>query len=455
MTKNNIKDNITNGTLEYVLNNNYLKRNIKKGTLNNGLKYVLNNDDTFKSCSVFIFVRVGSKHEKKEEYGMAHFLEHILFKGTKKYRTNLELNRKIDSLSATTNASTGKNFTCYFLKLPSINTEEGIELLKEMVFFSILNNTELEKEKDVVIEEMNKSFDDSEEFIEDLLPSHIFKGTNLEHYIIGERDIINNMERKDIMKFYKKYYIPSNCTLVISGNFDKNLEIKLPKLLNFEIPGNSVKNSNSVNHNYELCCYSKKMRVISDYRENYQITLGVAFPLFNYYDKRKYCLEILIAYLDGFLTSKLWLELREKNPLVYDTDASYELFEEGGIFQIVYSLEKRNVYKSLELVYKILEQLKKKKIKEEEFKMFQKNVIFNLDLQREDTSEICHFYGEQYLFNEDNVLTYEEVKKEYMKCTTDDIYDLVKFIDYNKMVVIQMGDMNKKTFEKKVKKIFI
>ena len=104
------------------------------GMVNNGLKYVLNNDNTFKSCSIFIFVRVGSKHEKKEEYGMAHFLEHILFKGTKKYRTNLELNRKIDSLSATTNASTGKNFTCYFLKLPSINTEEGIELLKEMVF---------------------------------------------------------------------------------------------------------------------------------------------------------------------------------------------------------------------------------------------------------------------------------------------------------------------------------
>ena len=88
--------------------------------------------------------------------------------------------------------------------------------------------------------------------------------------------------------------------------------------------------------------------------------------------------------------------------------------------------------------------------------MFQKNVIFNLDLEREDTSEICHFYGEQYLFNEENVLTYEDVKKEYMKCTTDDIYDLVNFIfDYNKMVVIQMGDMNKKTFEKKVKKIFI
>ena len=435
------------------------KNNLTNGALNNGLKYVLNNDNSFKSCSIFIFVRVGSKHEEKEEYGMAHFLEHILFKGTEKYRTNLELNKKIDNLSATTNASTGKNFTCYFLKLPAINTEEGIELLKEMVFFSILNNTELEKEKDVVLEEMNKSFDDSEDFIDDLLPYHIFKGTNLEHYIIGKKDIINNMKRKDIMKFYKKYYIPSNCILVISGNFEKSLESKLPKLLNLETNikhSNPIKHSNSINHIYELCCYSKKMRIISDYRENFQITLGIAFPLFNYYDKRKYCLEILIAYLDGFLTSKLWLELREKNPLVYGTNASYELLEEGGIFQIVYSLEKRNVYKSLELVYKILEQLKKKKIKEEEFKMFQKNVIFNLDLEREDTSEICHFYGEQYLFNEKNVLTYEEVKKEYMKCTIEDIYDLSKFIfDYNKMVVIQMGDINKKTFEKKVKKIFI
>ena len=425
-----------------------LKEHIKVGKLKNGIKYLLNNDKCLKSTSIFFFVRVGSKHEIEGEYGMAHFLEHILFKGTKTYTTNMQLNKKIDSLSATSNASTTKNFTNYFIKLPTINVIEGIKLLADMVFFSLLNNNELEKEKDVVCEEINKTFDDSENFIEDLLPYHIFKGSKLEHYVLGEKKIIQNMSRRDILKFYKKYYIPSNTILVISGDFKRSLESQLPKLLNFNIK------KSKINHNYELCCYHNKLRIISYYREHFQITLGIAFPLFNYYDKEKYCLDILIAHLDGNLTSKLWVELREKNPLVYGADASYELFEEGGIFQFVYSLDKKNVFKSLELINKIIKDFKNNKIKEEEFNRFKKSIILNIDIEREDNSEVCNYYGEQLLLSNE-IKNYQQLKEEYEKCTFEDVINLAKNIfNYDKMVIIQMGDINKNTFKTKTLKIF-
>ena len=425
-----------------------MTENIKIGTLNNGLKYLLNKNKCLKSSSIFIFVRVGSKHENKVEEGLAHFLEHMLFKGTKSYPSNLELNKKIDDLAATTNAGTSKNFTNYFMKLPTQNLIEGIKLLSEMVFFSLLKSTELVKEREVVCEEINKIFDDSESFIEDLLPYYLFKGSKLEHFIMGDKKLIREIPRRDILKFYKKYYIPSNSCLVISGNFNNKLEKELPKIFNFNF------NEKKINHIYELCCYPNEMKIITKYREHFQITIGIAFPIFNYYDKKKYFLDILISHLDGNLTSKLWMELREKNPLVYDADASYELFEEGGIFQIKYSLEKKNVFKSLEIIKKIVEEFRKNKITQEEFNRFKKSVIFNTKIEGEDSSEVCNFYGEQLILDEE-IKNYNQIVSEYEKCNLEDINTLAKNIfDFNKMIIIQLGDINKDTFQKKTAKIF-
>ena len=426
--------------------NKIIKENLKQGELKNGLKYILNNDNSYKSTSIFMFVRVGSKHEKEKEFGMAHFLEHLLFKGTKKFKSNIDLNKEIDNLTGTTNASTGKNFTNYYIKLPTENLLKGLVVLKEMVFESIIETKEFIKEKDVVIEEMNKTFEDSESFIEDVLPYYLFKNHNLEHYIIGSKKSIKEMKRNEIMKFYKKYYIPSNCLLIISGNFEKDIENHIPKIFN-------IKNNDVINHNYKPYNFKHQMKIISNYREHFQITIGIAFPLFNCYDNRKYCLDILMSYLDGNMTSQLWINLREKNPLVYDSDAEYELFEEGGIFYIKYSLEKKNVFKSIEEVYKIIEKLKKEKIPVKEFKRFQKNTILNLNIDREDNTEVCNFYGENYIFG-NKLITYQDVINEYNNCTNESLYDLANYIfDYNKCIVVQLGDIDKKDFKKKVEKI--
>ena len=427
--------------------NKIIKEKLKKGKLKNGLQYILNQDNSYKSTSIFIFVRVGSKHEKEKEFGMAHFLEHLLFKGTKKFKSNIILNKEIDNLTGTTNASTGKNFTNYYIKLPTDNLQKGLIVLKEMVFESIIETKEFIKEKDVVIEEMNKTFDDSESFIEDVLPYYLFKGHDLEHYIIGSKKSVKDMKRSEIMKFYKKYYIPSNCLLIITGNFKNEIENDIPKIFN-------IKNNDEISHIYEPYIFKHQMKIISNYREHFQITIGIAFPLFNCYDNRKYCLDILMAYLDGNMTSQLWINLREKNPLVYDSDAEYELFEEGGIFYIKYSLDKKNVFKSIEEVYKIIEKLKKEKISAKEFKRFQKNTILNLNIDREDNTEVCNFYGENYIFG-NKLITYQDVIDKYNNCTNKLLYDLANYIfDYNKCIIVQLGDIDKKTFKNKVNKIF-
>ena len=154
-----------------------LKNKYQKGKLPNGLKYICSPNNLHNSCSIVFLVRVGSRNERTMEYGFSHYLEHMLFKGTKKWKSYKTLNQKIDNLQASSNASTYKNMTRYYFKLPGKNFKEGLELMTDMVLHSILDSRELEKEKKVVIEEINKTIDDSLDYASDLMDRKLFENT--------------------------------------------------------------------------------------------------------------------------------------------------------------------------------------------------------------------------------------------------------------------------------------
>mgnify|MGYP005995329877 CR=1 FL=1 len=139
------------------------KNKYVSGKLQNNMSYVISPNKFHNSCSIIIFVRAGTKHENDSNNGVAHFLEHMLFKGTKKYPTNLKINKRIDQICGSTNAGTTKNMTSYYIKLPAKYILHGLDVLKEIVFHALLDKEEMEKEKKVVIEEINKVFDDSDD----------------------------------------------------------------------------------------------------------------------------------------------------------------------------------------------------------------------------------------------------------------------------------------------------
>ena len=209
-----------------------LKNKIVKGQLDNGLKYIINRNKFHKTCSLVLFIRVGSKHENEKEYGLAHFLEHMLFKGTKKYETNLKFNIRVDELNGTINAGTAKNYTNYHIKLPSKNILEGLDILNQMVFYSLIDSKELNKEKHVVIEEMNKSIDDSEDYLDDLVGEKIYKGNNLGHLIVGKKKNILGYKRQDLINFIKKYYVISNCCLSLAGDIPSGIVKYIKRIFN-------------------------------------------------------------------------------------------------------------------------------------------------------------------------------------------------------------------------------
>lgn len=425
-----------------------LKSKYKKGKLNNEMSYIYSKNNNYKNVSIIIYVRVGSKYELKDEKGYAHFLEHMLFKGTKKFNTNLKLNKKLDELSASINASTYFNFTNYYITLPSKFLMEGLKLLQEMVFESILLENELNKEKKVVLEEINKAIDDSNDYCDDLIISELFKECqnnklNLGHFVAGNKNIINTCTKEKLNKFYKKYYKYENSCISLTGNLPNNII----QLLN--------KTFHKKDNNYlgivkmeKLNINLKKPKIISKYRTREQIVLGIGFPVFDLYDKRKDELDILVNILYGSMTSKLWLALREVNPVVYGLQVNYNLIEEGGIFYITLSFEKNKINDCIKYLMKELKDLKNNIIPKQDFKRLKEIEMNDLIINNNDTLEIAEFYGEQLILDE-KIKSYNDLKNIYEKIEEKDIKRLCnEIIDFNNCILIQIGDIKNSKIEK-------
>ena len=424
-----------------------LKKNkVKNGVLKNGLRYVLNDNDTFSSCCILFYIRVGSMHETPKEYGISHILEHMLFKGTQRFQTFMELNKNFDVLNCSVNAATSKNITYVDMKLPYQNLEKGLELLEEMIFKSLFLEEELKKERKVVIEEFNRVNDNMNTKLEILTTQFNFEKHRLSNLILGTRENVLNFTRKDILKFYRKYYIPSNCTISIVGNLNNNIVPRLNKIF-------SQKDNRKIEH--QILKYENPRIDNFLYKKNIgkQNYISISFPIFSILDVRKYYLDILIDILGGNMTSRLWVALREENQLVYLFNVFYEVYEDGGFFSINFTTSNNNVKKTIKTVLDILDKMKKIKISQDELKLTKKKAIMDIEINSEESCEIAEFYGEQVILEQD-IKNYNDIKKIYEKCDLDILQALCKDIFVlDKMKIVMLGSLERDEFNKITNKL--
>lgn len=419
-----------------------LKNKYQKGVLKNGLKYIYSNNPLQHTTSIVFFIRVGSRNENSSEYGLAHLLEHILFKGSEKYPSYQLLNKQIDSLHIDTNASTTKNYTNYYFKLPMTNFQKGLEVLKDMIYHSIIDLKELNKEKKVVLEEINQSIDDSLEYSNDLLDINLYKNHPLSHLILGSKSNLNKISRKQLFNFYKKYYIPNNTCIALSGNIPKNIVRILEETFLDEKP--KPINFNFVNIN----TIQKEPVFLVKNRKREQIAVCIGIPIFNMYDDRKYLCDIISSILYGNMTSRLWIALREKNPIVYGCDVGFEFYEEAGSFKIELGLSKENLGKAFSVIAKELNKLKLELVPKKELDNVKNNLIEDLLEEEDDNLDIANHYGDMYLLD-DKIVTYNDLSKIYKKVSAKDIQKLSQEIfNFSKCTIVEVGDVSQPNLKK-------
>jgi len=315
-------------------------------TLNNSLRVVFIPTGST-SLTVRLAVGAGSKNEAKEVMGIAHFLEHMAFKGTKKRPDAKIIRQEIDRIGAAYNASTGKEVTSYYIKSAPENLDLMMDIVSDIIFNALVKPQEIEKEKGVIIEEYNMYQDQPIDRVDDLFEGLILgKDTSLGRKIIGTKETIQAVNRKKFIDFKSRFYQPANMVLAIAGGLTKKDWSKVKQLAEkyFGQAKNEKINKGKISFKEDV----GKEKIEMDKTEQTHMIVGL--PVFAQADDRRWPFSNIRMILAGNSISRLWTKIREDRGWVYYIYPYLDYFQETGIFGIKLGLRSDKVSEAKKII---------------------------------------------------------------------------------------------------------
>ncbi|HAT4242248.1 M16 family metallopeptidase [Clostridium perfringens] len=383
--------------------------------LPNGLKVITIKKDT-RLASINIGVNIGSLYEDEKELGMSHFVEHMLFKGTKN-RSNEQLNRELEFLGGDYNAYTDYISTVYSITCLDEEFEKGIELLSDMVLNSSFDEKEMKKEKGVVLSEIKSDKDDIEDLSISRTHEYAFDKSALRNSIAGTEEHVKGFKRKQVYDFYKKYYTPDNCVIVTVSAFSHEQMQKIITDLFGKWEGKSHKKAEIIKEeNKELIKTTYKSQI-----EQGTVTYLYAFK--EVCEKDKLPLKILSYKLAESSNSILFRELREERGLAYDVYSQMDLDENVNTMNIFTSVREESIDEVIEVIDKAILDIKNKDINfdEDMLCMMKKTHKTGVVSTLEDCSSLCSYVLVQSLAGKD-ITEFINSMEELETLTGEDIY---------------------------------
>ena len=383
--------------------------------LPNGLKVITIKKDT-RLASINIGVNIGSLYEDEKELGMSHFVEHMLFKGTKN-RSNEQLNRELEFLGGDYNAYTDYISTVYSITCLDEEFEKGIELLSDMVLNSSFDEKEMKKEKGVVLSEIKSDKDDIEDLSISRTHEYAFDKSALRNSIAGTEEHVKGFKRKQVYDFYKKYYTPDNCVIVTVSAFSHEQMQKIITDLFGKWEGKSHKKAKIIkeeNKNIVKTTYKSQIE---------QGTVTYLYAFKEVCEKDKLPLKILSYKLAESSNSILFRELREERGLAYDVYSQMDLDENVNTMNIFTSVREESIDEVIEVIDKAILDIKNKDINfdEDMLCMMKKTHKTGVVSTLEDCSSLCSYVLVQSLAGKD-ITEFINSMEELETLTGDDIY---------------------------------
>ena len=390
-----------------------------KKVLKNGLT-VLHEKRDVPVTTVMLAAKYGFAYEEENERGIAHFLEHLCFKGTKR-RTALQISSEIESLGGIFNAFTAEEVTAYYTKLPSIHLEKAMDVIFDIFFNPTLPQEEIDKEGKVILEELKMRRDNPTVHIFDLLKETLY------HAPFGisssvESENVKKIKREDIMKRHSQTYVPKNSILCIVGNNDFEDVLKLAEKFSVEKTGEKI----------EISEIKTRMLKKHDKRASLEQT-SLAFGFHTNFEDKKmaYALDVFSAILGGGMSSKLFTEVREKRGLVY-TVHSYNITGKNYGYFIIYSGTDKSKVEEVEKIcmqeYKKMKDITKKKLESAKVQ-----VIGNFDVKSEDSEEVAvHLILEE---TKEKAEDYYNYAKNINDVNLKDIKKLASNIEFSRAIL--------------------
>jgi len=417
----------------------------QKFTFKNGLRLVTVPMKNTKAVTVLVLVGTGSKYETKEINGISHFLEHMFFKGTKKRPNTLTIAETLDKVGGEYNAFTWKEYTGYYAKVASKHLDLALGWVSDIFLNSKLEQKEIEREKGVIIEEINMNLDQPQRYVWKLWEQLLYGDQPAGWLVLGEKEVIKILKRQDFMNYLKNHYSAQNTVVVVAGNIGKNLK---PKIRNYfrNINTKAAKVKNKVIEK------QRKPGLLVYYKKTDQTHLRLGVRGYDIFNPNKYALGILGVILGGNMSSRLWIEIREKHGLAYYVRTGTENHTDTGWLCTSAGIDNQRVDKSIEIILKNYKLIRDKKIGKEELKKAKDFMKGRTILAMEESDEQAEFYAFQELL-ENRILTLDEKFAKIEAVTANDIQRVAKDIFRpEKLNLALIGPFkDKKRFQKLLK----
>lgn len=364
---------------------------MEKITLRNGIELVMKPMVGYSSVTTGIWVRTGSRYEEQVENGSAHFLEHLLFKGTKK-RTCEELKRVVEGVGGLFNAFTSEEATCYYIKMPlNKYLPLSLDVLSDMIAGPSLPEDEIEKERNVILEEIKMYQDMPAAYVQELFNELVFPGHPLGRFIAGTPETVKGLTRERLFDYWRRFYRGKSLVVSIAGNFDrekagKEAENFLGPVSGGEGPVFLPSTEKAPGPSFSFLD-----------KETEQVHFCLGGRGVSDDDERRWALSMLAVILGGNMSSRLFNEVREKRGLAYQISAGASTYADAGIFEIEAGTSDRTLKEALKVILVELNRVKEELVPPEELTRARDFVIGQLRMQLEGTSEYMRFMGGQLI----------------------------------------------------------
>lgn len=397
----------------------------KKHTLKNGLRIILAPMQDTETATVFIMTGVGSRYESKQENGLAHFLEHMFFKGTPRRPAAIDISKELDGLGAEYNAYTGKDRTAYYAKVAARHWEVALDIVSDLFLNAKIDQEEITREKGAILQELNMYEDIPPRHINDLWEGHLYGDHPLGWEIIGTKANLHAFTRKDFIKYLNRGYVAKNVVVGVAGKID-------PKVVLKEIKTHFAKIRTGQKPTFKKIVEKQtKPGIFVQNKKTDQSHLIIGVRAYDMYHPDRYVLSVLATILGGGMSSRLWMAVRERRGLAYRVTTGVENYHDAGYLATQSGVEHQNLEETIRIIMEEYRKIATEKVDAAELKKAKEHIKGQMALAFEGSDDIVEYLVTQEVIRGEIVIPKEKAKL-IDKVTAEDVLRVAKDIFTNK-----------------------
>ncbi|MED4582109.1 pitrilysin family protein [Brevibacillus choshinensis] len=404
---------------------------IQRHTCDNGLRIVTEKIPSVRSVALGIWVGTGSKYENEVNNGISHFLEHMFFKGTAT-RSAKEIAETFDEIGGNVNAFTSKEYTCYYARVLDQHAPIALDVLSDMYFNSVFDAEELEKEKNVVIEEISMYEDTPDDLVHDLIARASYDKHPLGYTILGTEDVLKSLKRDDLQGYVDQRYLPTNTVITVAGNFDDSLIEDIQRRFS------SYQRTASLPI---LTTPDFAANVISQQKKTEQAHLCISLPGFKVGHEEVYSLILLNNVLGGSMSSRLFQEIREERGLAYSVYSYHSSYKEAGTFTVYTGTAQEHVGQVFDIVSHVLRDVADHGITDKELNKGKEQLKGSLMLSLESTNSRMSRLGKNELLLERH-LSLDEILAKIDRVTHETVLSVAQQLFRSKLALAMVSPLD-------------